>query len=255
MKNKLNLLLYFVKKDLKTKYAGSVLGVMWTFLMPVLQILLFWFVFAGIMKARPYGNAKVPYIYFMLSSYFCWLAFLEGSFRAAGSITENSDIVKKISLPKIILPFTATISSYIPNILGYFIFIVVFCLKVSFSPMVIMVIPLLSLQLIFSLGVGLILSAVLPYVRDIGQLLGQILQGLFFLCPIIYSIDSVPEKLKIIFYFNPMTYFVLSYQKILLMGEFPSARYIGMTVSLAFGTFIGGRYVFNRLKEGFSDVL
>lgn len=255
MKSKLHLLIYFLKKDLQTKYAGSALGVIWTFLMPVIQILLLWLVFSTIMKARPYGNSQIPYIYFLLSSYFFWLAFLEGTMRAANSIIENSEIVKKISFPKIILPITATLSSYVPNILGYVLFILIFSIKASLGPMVFMVIPVLLLQVIFSLGVGMILSAVVPYVRDLGQILGQILQGLFFLSPIIYSMDAIPEKLKIIFYLNPMTYFALSYQRILLLGEFPSLYHLAISLSLALFFFIGGRYVFNRLKEGFADVL
>ncbi len=255
MKSKLHLLLYFLKKDLKAKYAGSALGVLWTFLMPIIQILLLWLVFSTIMKARPYGNSQIPYIYFLLSSYFFWLAFLEGTMRAANSIIENSEIVKKISFPKIILPLTATISSYVPNILGYLLFILIFFIKTSFSPMVFMVIPVLLLQIIFSLGVGMILSAVVPYVRDLGQMLGQVLQGLFFLSPIIYSMDAIPEKLKIIFYLNPMTYFVFSYQKILLLNEFPSPYHFAVALSLALLFFISGRYAFNRLKEGFADVL
>lgn len=247
--------MYFLRKDLKAKYAGSALGVLWTFIMPIIQILLLWLVFSMIMKARPYGNSQIPYIYFLLSSYFFWLAFLEGTMRAANSIIENSEIVKKISFPKIILPLTATISSYVPNILGYVLFILIFSIKTSFSPMIFMVIPVLLVQIIFSLGVGMILSAVVPYVRDLGQLLGQILQGLFFLSPIIYSMDAIPEKLRIIFYLNPMTYFVFSYQKILLLNEFPSPYHLAMALSLGLFFFIGGRYAFNRLKEGFADVL
>lgn len=255
MKNKLNLLLYFIKKDLRAKYAGSMLGVIWTFLMPLSQILLFWFVFSKIMKARPYANTQVPYIYFLLSSYFCWLAFLEGSMRAANSVVENSEIVKKISFPKIILPFTATISGYVPNILGFVLFIFVYLIKIFFSPVIILVVPVLILQVIFSLGIGMILSALLPYIRDLGQILGQLLQGMFFLSPIMYNMDAIPEKLKIIFYLNPMTYFVCSYQKIILLGEVPSPYYFGIMTVISLGSFIYGSYVFHKLQEGFSDVL
>ncbi|MBI5849111.1 MAG: ABC transporter permease [Nitrospirae bacterium] len=255
MKNKLHLLIYFLRKDLKAKYAGSALGVIWTFLMPVIQILLLWLVFSTIMKARPYGNMQMPYIYFLLSSYFFWLAFLEGTMRAANSIIENSEIVKKISFPNIILPITAALSSYLPHILGFILFIVVYGIETSFSPILLLVMPVLLFQVIFSLGVGMILASLMPYVRDLGQLLGQALQGIFFLSPIIYSIEAVPEKLKIIFYLNPITYFVVSYQKIILLGEVPSFSYLSAIACLSLSCFIGGYFLFHKLKEGFSDVL
>jgi lipopolysaccharide transport system permease protein len=255
MKNKLNLLKYFIIKDMKTRYAGSVFGILWTFFMPVIQILLFWMVFSTIMRSRPYADTPMPYVYFLLSSYFFWLAFSEGLMRAASSILENAEIVKKVSFPNIILPVAVTISSYIPNLIGFVLFMVVYYYMNPFSPMIVLVLPVLFLQLLFSVGAGLILSVLLPYVRDTGQILGQFLMGMFFLSPIIYSLEAVPEKLSMIFYFNPMTYFVNSYHRIILFREFPTLNSVGIMVSVSVASLVLGFLVFNRLKEGFSDVL
>lgn len=246
---------YFLIKDIKARYAGSGLGVLWTFLMPAVQILLLWFVFSAIMKARPYADTQIPYIYFLLSSYFFWTAFLEGSMRAAHSIVENAEIVKKVSFPTIVLPVTVSLSSYLPNILGFTLFCFFYVLKTSFSPTLFFLVPVLLLQIIFSVGIGMLLSALVPYVRDLGQILGQILQGVFFLSPIIYSMDSVPEKLKIVFYLNPITYFVSSYQKIILLREAPSLSFFAVIICLAAGSLIIGYSSFMKLREGFSDVL
>jgi lipopolysaccharide transport system permease protein len=255
MKNKLNLLKYFIIKDMKTRYAGSVFGILWTFFMPVIQILLFWMVFSTIMRSRPYADTPMPYVYFLLSSYFFWLAFSEGLMRAASSILENAEIVKKVSFPNIILPVAVTLSSYIPNLIGFVLFMVVYYYMNPFSPMIVLVLPVLFLQLLFSVGAGLILSVLLPYVRDTGQILGQFLMGMFFLSPIIYSLEAVPEKLSMIFYFNPMTYFVNSYHRIILFREFPTLNSVGIMVSVSVASLVLGFLVFNRLKEGFSDVL
>lgn len=255
MKNKLNLLKYFIIKDMKTRYAGSVFGILWTFFMPVIQILLFWMVFSTIMRSRPYADTPMPYVYFLLSSYFFWLAFSEGLMRAASSILENAEIVKKVSFPNIILPVAVTLSSYIPNLIGFVLFMVVYYYMNPFSPMIVLVLPVLFLQLLFSVGAGLILSVLLPYVRDTGQILGQFLMGMFFLSPIIYSLEAVPEKLSMIFYFNPMTYFVNSYHRIILFREFPTLHSVGIMVSVSVASLVLGVLVFNRLKEGFSDVL
>ncbi len=255
MKNKLNLLMYFLKKDIKARYAGSGLGLLWTIFTPLVQIVLFWFVFSGIMKARPYANTQMPYLYFLLSSFFFWLAFSEGIMRSSHIIIENAEIVKKISFPNILLPVTVTISSYLLNILGFLFFMIAYATKTTLSPIFVLVIPVLFLQFLFSLGLGMFLAALLPYIRDIGQIIGYILQGMFFVSPIIYSIESVPEKLRIIFYFNPITYFASSYHKIILLHEMPPLLYICVILIISTVSLIGGFYTFRKLKDGFADVL
>ncbi|MBM4140432.1 MAG: hypothetical protein FJ242_02910 [Nitrospira sp.] len=255
MWGKLRLLFYFLKKDIKVRFAGSGLGLLWTILIPVVQIVLFWFVFSTIIKARPYANMHVPYIYFLLSSFFFWLAFSEGVLRSSNTIIENSEIVKKISFPKIFLPVAVTTSSYILNLIGFLLFLTAYATTGALSPVVFLVIPILFLQFIFSLGLGMLLAALLPYIRDLGQILGYALQTMFFLSPIIYSIESVPERLRIVFYFNPMTYFASSYQKIILLKEMPSILYVSVIFLISIVALIGGFYTFKKLKAGFADVL
>ncbi len=255
MREKLHLLLYFLKKDIKTKFAGSGLGLLWTIFIPVVQIILFWFVFSAIIKARPYANIQVPYICFLLSSFFFWLAFSEGILRASYAIIENSEIVKKISFPNILLPITVTTSSYLLNSIGFLFFVIAYATTTTLSPVMVLVIPILFLQFLFSLGLGMFLAALLPYIRDIGQILGYVMQGIFFLSPIIYSMESVPEKMRFVFYFNPITYFASSYHSIILFREPPPLLYMCAIFFLSITSFIVGFYTFKKLKDGFADVL
>jgi ABC-type polysaccharide/polyol phosphate export permease len=212
-------------------------------------------VFSEILKARPYTRTEVPYMYFLLSSFFFWLAFSEGIFRASFSIVENAETVKKISFPNALLPISVTISCYLLNMVGFILFLIFYSFTTSPSYMFVLIIPVLFFQFIFSVGLGMLLSALLPYIRDIGQVLGHVLQAAFFLSPIIYSLESVPEKFRTLLYLNPMTFFVSSYHKIIIFREFPPLFYIGTIVCISFGTFIGGFYVFRKLKAGFADVL
>ncbi|MEW6602030.1 MAG: ABC transporter permease [Nitrospirota bacterium] len=255
MNNRLNLIIYFLKKDIKARYAGSGLGLLWTILVPLLQIVLFWFVFSGVMRARPYAATQVPYISFLLSSFFFWLAFSEGVGRSAAVIIENAEIVKKVSFPNIVLPITVTTSSYLLNMIGFLFFLLAYAMTSAISPVIVMVIPVLFLQFLFSLGLGMLLAALLPYLRDIGQIVGYVLQGIFFLSPIIYSIESIPEKLRIVFYFNPLTYFASSYHSIILLREMPPPLYLGIIFVISTASLIGGFHVFRKLKDGFADVL
>jgi ABC-type polysaccharide/polyol phosphate export permease len=255
MKNTVRLLIYFLKKDIKAKYAGSGLGMVWTVLMPLLQILLFWFVFSTIMKSRPYATTQIPYIYFLLSSFFFWLAFSEGLIRASNTIIENAEMVKKVSFPIMILPITVTLSSYVHHLVGFLIFILFYSLATSFSPVITLVIPILFFQVLFSLGLGMLLSALLPYIRDLSQITGYAMQGLFFLSPIIYSMEAIPERFKILFYLNPVTYFASSYHTIILFRDVPPLSHIGIILSLSLGSLLIGAYTFRKLRDGFPDVL
>jgi ABC-type polysaccharide/polyol phosphate export permease len=101
----------------------------------------------------------------------------------------------------------------------------------------------------------MLLAALLPYVRDIGQMLGHVMQATFFMSPIIYSFEAVPDTLKKILYLNPMTYFASSYHKIILFHETPPFFYMGVIVCISMVTFIGGFYTFRKLNDGFADVL
>ncbi|MBI5634039.1 MAG: ABC transporter permease [Nitrospirae bacterium] len=254
-RNNFHLLFYFIKKDIRTRFAGSGLGLLWTLLIPVVQILLFWFVFSGIMKSRPYANTSMPYIYFLLSSFFFWLAFSEGVMKASSSIIENAEMVKKISFPVILLPITAITSSYLLNLGGFLLFLFVYSLSTSFSPLFVMVLPVLLLQFLFSLGLGLLLAALMPYVRDLSQLLSYFIQGMFFVSPIIYSLEAIPDRFKIIFSLNPLTYFVSSYHTILLFRKIPDLTFLGIICLLSLGAIAGGLFIFDKLRSGFADVL
>ncbi|MBF0593230.1 MAG: ABC transporter permease [Nitrospirae bacterium] len=254
----LNLLVYFIRKDVKGKYAGSVLGALWSVLLPLLQILIFWFVFDGIMKARPYAdttNTHIPYLYFLLCTILCWTAFSEGIIRASTSIIEHSDMIKKVSFPNIYLPLSVTISSYIQPTVGFLIFLIVYSILTTFSTIYLLLLPIVLLQLLLTMGVGMILSALLPFLRDMGYVIGHAMQGLFFLSPIMYSIDKIPERFRILFYLNPFAHFANTYHKIILFRELPTTTLLLSLVAISLSSFTLGCFVFSKFKDGFSDVL
>ncbi|MEW6569605.1 MAG: ABC transporter permease [Nitrospirota bacterium] len=250
-----NILIYFLKKDIKSRYAGSGLGLIWAFLLPLFQIFLFWFVFAGILKARPFPGSEIPYLHFLLSSFFCWLAFSEGLMRSTTTILENSEIVKKVSFPNIVLPISATLSSYAHHLIGLAIFLLIYTVTVSLHFSFVFIVPVLALQIAFSAGLGMILASLLPYFRDLGQIMGYVLQGTFFLSPVMYSIDLIPEKLKFLVLLNPFTYFAVSYQKMILFKKPPDLFHFGLVLLFSLFALAVGTYIFRRLKDGFADVL
>ena len=252
----INLIYYLLKKEIKSLYIGSTLGMLWIILRPLLIIAVFWLVFSEIMKVRPYaGKVNVPYIIFMLSTIFFWLGFQEGVSRASTSIIEKGEIIKKVYIPIEVLPVVSVLSSYFNHMVGALIFLSVIAFLYNPSVLWLLLIPLIGLQILFSTGLGFLLSALSVYVRDLPQIINIVLQGLFFLTPIVYPIETVPEKVRFLFYLNPLTYFITMYQNILIYGTLPSAVNIFAVIVLTMTTFLIGFKVFRKLKEGFADIL
>ena len=255
MSNLINLVKYFLIKEIKSRYAGSGLGILWTVLLPVFQIILYWFVFSTIMRVRPYSNAQIPYIYFLLSTFFFWLPIPEGILRSGTVIIENAELVKKVSFPNIALPLSTTLACYLHNMVGVIIFILIYTVSGLSHLHLFFIFPVLLLQILFSVGASMCISAIVPYVRDLQQVMGYILQGMFFLSPIIYSLDAIPEKFRNLVYLNPITIFIESYHTIIFGRSVPGLWDIGSMVVIS-GLFLFlGIKVFNKLSEGFADIL
>ncbi len=255
MTNWVNLVKYFLIKDIKSRYAGSGLGIFWAVMMPVFQILLYWFVFSTVMRVRPHSNAQIPYVLFLLSTYFFWLAISESISRSGMTIIENADLVKKVPFPIIILPISITLSSHLQSMVGVIFFIFAFTLSGFSHLSLFLILPVLILQLIFSMGMGMLLAAVIPYMRDLQQIIGYVLQGMFFLSPILYGLESIPESVRGLAYLNPVTLYIESYHKIILEGALPGVWFFGaMALCSGFFLFLGIK-VFMKLNEGFADIL
>jgi len=251
-----NLIYYLLKKEIKSLYVGSTLGMFWVVLRPLLIIALFWLVFSEIMRVRPYvGKADIPYIVFMLSTIFFWFGFQEGILRSSTSIIEKGEMIKKVYMPLEILPLVSIFSSYFHHIIGALVFFSFMSILYSPSFLWLLVIPLIGLQILFSLGLGFLLSALSVYMKDVPQIMGILLQGVFFLTPVIYPIEIVPEKFRILFYLNPLTYFIRAYQDIIIYKSLPHYLNIVIIFLVSAISLLAGLKVFRRLKEGFADIL
>ena len=153
------------------------------------------------------------------------------------------------------MPVVSVLSSYFNHMVGALIFLSVIAFLYNPSVLWLLLIPLIGLQILFSTGLGFLLSALSVYVRDLPQIINIVLQGLFFLTPIVYPIETVPEKVRFLFYLNPLTYFIMMYQNILIYRTLPSAVNIFAVIVLTMTTLLIGFKVFRKLKEGFADIL
>jgi len=245
-------------RDIKEKYAGSLLGIFWTVLQPLLYIVLYWVVFSQIIKIKVQTNTgDVPFFAFLLSGILPWFAFQEGITSGASSIIEKRHVIKKVIFPVYLFPLSSIMSAFVHYGIGIVIFLsAYFFWKGDVSVLqIICIFCLMILQIVFSSGLSLMFSALSVYIRDIIQFLGVAFQVLFYLSTILYPLSSVPEKLKLIVYLNPFTPLSEAYHSVILHGSLPETWSMIYLLTATFLSAVTGVWVFKKLKPGFTDVL
>lgn len=240
-----------VRKDLRTRYKGSVLGFLWTFVNPLLQLIVYSVVFSVVMRVQ-----MDKYYIYMFVGLLPWIFFCNCVQSGSTSVMAGQDLIKKIYFPRLVLPI-ATVSAAFMNML--FSMVVMFAaLFVSGKGVSIQVIYLpLLLLLLYFLGLGLtfIFSACNVYLRDLEHILGIITMSMFYVTPILYPVSMVPERFLKLLYLNPMTPMVLAFQDILYYQRAPHLDTLVIVVVYAVVALVAGYFIFQKLQRNFVEEL
>lgn len=241
-----------VRRDLKGRYKGSVLGFFWTFLNPLLQLCVYTLVFSVIMR----NNIEQYYLYLFIAL-IPWIFFSTCVSGGSGCIWAQQDMVKKIYFPREVLPISYVTSQFVNMLLCFIvIFIVLFFSGRELNIVAWLFLPpIMVLEYILSLGAALISSAVTVYVRDVEYILGIVTMAWQFLTPVMYSLEQVPEEILPIFYLNPMTSIVVAYRDILYYGQYPKMETLTQALCFSLALLVIGLIVFGRLKRHFAEEL
>ena len=232
-----------VKKDLRGRYKGSVLGFMWTFINPLLQLLVFTLVFSIIMRAN-----YEQYYLFLFVALVPWMFFGSSVQDGSTCIMRESNMVKKIYFPREVIPISTVTSAFINMILT---FVVVFIVLLISGRGI-------NLVALLCLGIGLIVSALTVYLRDLQYILGIVVMALQYMTPVMYGADmvenaNVPQILKTIFNLNPMTPIINIYRQILYYKEIPDLSTLLVAIITGVVFVILGAIIFRRLQRGFAE--
>ncbi|HXT22205.1 MAG TPA: ABC transporter permease [Thermoanaerobaculia bacterium] len=250
------LLRELVRRDLQGRYAGSALGVLWSFLQPLWQLLLFTFVFEVVLRMRPVGEGTDRFWVFLLCGLLPWMAVQEGVSRGATAITDNANLVKKLHFPSEVLVLTVATAALVHEAIAAVVLVPALLVLGELSwrglPWLLLAVPL---QLLLTCGVGLLLGAVQVFFRDLTQLVGMLLQAWFYLTPIVYPLGFVPERLRPLLDLNPLTALVGLYRTALLGGPVPSGSSLSALVLAALVATALGWQAFRRLQPAFVDEL
>lgn len=256
MKNHFFLLRELVKRDFQGRYAGSLLGFFWSFVQPLWLLLLFTFVFSIVLKMKipDACSPREHFGTFLFSGLLPWIAVQEGVLRSSTSITDNSMLVKKLRFPAEILVVAVVVAALLHEAIATVVFLVVLAALGDLAwgglPMLLVALPL---QVLFTLGLGLLLSAVQVFFRDTAQLLTMLFAGWFYLTPIVYSLASVPPRLRPWIELNPLTPLVGLYRQAFVCGRLALVPGTATLAGVAAVLLCAGFWLFRRLKIAFVD--
>ena len=238
-----------VKKEIRGKYKNSFLGVLWSFLNPLLQIAVYAIVFPLILR-----NTQENYVIFLCCGLIPWTFFSVAISRSAFTMVENGNILKKVYFPREILPISVVTSEAV-NFLISTIIILAFVL---FSGMgitkYVFLYPLVFIaQYLLLLAISLIVSSICVYVRDLQHFIGVFLQLLFYATPIVYASDTIPKDFLWILKLNPMTYIINGYRDIFYNQTMPDIQGLVILVGIILVAIVIGYIIFNKLQRRFAE--
>lgn len=241
-----------IKRELRGKYKASVLGFLWTFINPLMQMVVYIMVFSVILKS---GIENFPI--FLFVSLMPWNFFNTSITSGSTCVVNQENLVKKIYFPRIVLPISYVTSMLINMLLTFVvIFAVLFITGYGINVMAVCVLPLVILiEYILALGLCMLTSALAVYFRDLEYILGIITMAWMYLTPILYTVDMVPEEFRILFNLNPMTPVILGYQEILYYKQIPNVNTLLQAAAIGVFGLILGYVVFEKIQRKFAEEL
>jgi lipopolysaccharide transport system permease protein len=251
------LLRSMVKRDILTRYRGSMGDVLWTVLNPLLLMLTYFFVFGVVLRTRFGADATGSgYVLYFLAGMLPWLAFSEAAGRAPYIILEHRNWVKKLVFPLEILPAIPVISGIVTEVFAVIIFVTALFALRGHVPLTAAWLPALVIpQILFTVGLAWFLAALAVYMRDLGQINGFLLTLWFFLTPICYPVAAMPKGALKLLGKNPLFVLVQAYRDVLLDGHSPAALPLLKLWILALIVFFAGHAWFYKLRKTFADII
>lgn len=240
-----------IKKEIRGKYKGSWLGVLWTFLNPLLMLAVYAFVFPYILRVNVDN-----YTIFMIVALIPWNFFTTAIQSGTGSVVANGNILKKVYFPREIIPISITTSQLV-NFLITCIIMAVFIIfsGVGFSVHALLFPLLVLIQYILILGLTFILSALTVFVRDIDHFVSVILMLGFYATPIVYQGEMLPKKFQIFLKLNPMAQLVEAYRSILYYHRMPDMTMLVIWGLGSVALLVVGYLIFKKLEKSFVEEL
>ena len=236
-----------VKKDIRGKYKGSFLGVLWSFVNPLLQTFIYAIIFSFLLRSN------IPhYTTYVVIAVLPWTWFTS-TMSSTNSILMNGGIIKKVYFPREIIPISAVTSGMVNYLISCLIIcIFLLCTGIGYSWNILFLPLIMIVQYIFQLGVLLFVSSIDVYIRDLEYIVNFFVQMLFYATPILFSIDMF-GKYKWILQLNPLTTIINSYRDIFYYQQMPNFLSLFIVFLVSLGVLFIGIFTFKKLEKGFAE--
>jgi lipopolysaccharide transport system permease protein len=246
------------RREILDRYAGQYFGVFWTFFHPIVQVLIYIFLFNVVYTARTGGTMGTgsDMTVYILSGFIPWFAIQDVMAKSSGLMINNANLVKQVIFPLEVLPVKSVLASLVTEVILYSLSIIyVFIRYHTLSPMLLLLPVFIALEAVFLIGVTYLLSSVGVYFRDVKDIVTVFIAVVFWVLPILYLPESIPAALRPILYINPLSYLIWCSQDILYFGtvQHPAAWIVFPALSIVM--FIFGYRIFRRLKVMFGNAL
>lgn len=241
-----------VRRELRGRYKGSVLGFLWTLINPLFQLIIYTIVFSYIMRA-----GKDDYYLFLFVALVPWIFFSSSIQVGAGCIWSQKGMINKIFFPREVLPISTVISQLVNMLLSLVVvFAVLIVARKPLSMKALLVLPIIIfVETILALGIVFLVSAISVFFQDLMQILGILMMLWQFLTPVMYEVQDIPEHMRIYFSLNPMTPIIEAYRDVLYYGKVPQLSSMMNGLVLGVALLLIGWIVFGCLEKRFSEVL
>jgi ABC-type polysaccharide/polyol phosphate export permease len=247
----------FIRRDISSKYVGSLLGLYWSVINPIITLVMYIIVFGVFLNVRLPGSTSIwDFALYFAAGYLPWLAFQDSVMRASRSIIENKSYIKKVPFPSEIFPVYTTLSEFVNLFIGLGIYLILFLILKGMPTIYILILPLaVILQLVFTLSLGFFLSSGAVYFRDIPTMLGPLFMIWFWATPIAYTVNLIPENFQWIVLVNPAYYMIEIYRDALYYGKLPEFNILVPFLIFSVVLFVISIWFFRRTKTGFGELL
>ena len=246
-----------VVRDFRGRYLGSVLGAFWALLNPVAQVLIYTVIFSQVMRARlPHVDDSLGYSLYLCAGILTWGYFVEVLLRSQTVFLEQANMLKKVNFPRVTLPVYVFLSASVNFLIVWTLFLGFLLVSGRWPGRVLIaLVPLLVIQQVLAVGLGLTLGVTNVFFRDVAQAVGVGLQFWFWLTPIVYPLGAVPEIVRGPMAWNPLYGLVGSYQRIVVEQQWPVWSQLWPVVVVAVLFAMIAESVFRRLAPAMVDEL
>lgn len=240
------------RNDLFARHVGTVGGLAWTVLYPLVFLALYAVIYLFVFRVRPVNLSEVDYLFVIFTGLVPFLGFAEAISVGVQSVTANKSLVKNTMFPVEMLPVKAVLTSSASMLVSLAILIAALVAHGEAHATQLLVVPLVGVNLVFTIGMVWIFSTVHVFLRDLGNMVPILVLFLMLVSPIAYTIDQVPPGVVPFLALNPLYYLITLYREVLL-GKGPDSVAAGVFAAVAFAVFTVGYHFLVRLKIVFSE--